>query len=330
MNSLEPRLVTVFGGSGFVGTQVAQELARRGHRVRVAVRRPNLSRHVTLLGGGVGQVVRIQANVRNLQSIERAIAGADMVVNLVGIGYEKGEQTFAAIHNKAAVMIADAAKRLGATHLIHMSALGVDKAAKVSVYADSKLAGERGVLQAFPSAVIVRPSLMFGQDDGFFNQMGALARMLPVLPLIGADTRFQPVFVGDVAEAIAMAADGLVRTGRIYEFGGPQVETNRELMERIKRETQRNRPLLPLPKGIAKLMAIPFKILPGRPLLTADQVELLHVDNVVSEEAIGEKRTFAAFGITPTSMDNVLPSYMWRFRKHGQFDRTAADTAPNA
>lgn len=325
MNSLEPKLVTVFGGSGFVGTQVAQELARRGHRVRVAVRRPNSARHVTLLGGGVGQVVRIQANVRNLPSIERAIAGADMVVNLVGIGYQKGPQTFNAVHNKAAVMIADAAKRLGATHLVHMSALGVDKAADVSVYADSKLAGERGVFQAFPSAVVVRPSLMFGQEDGFFNLMGSLTRFLPVLPLIGGDTRFQPVFVGDVAEAIAMAAEGLVRTGRVYELGGPQVETYRELMERIKRETLRNRPLLPLPAGIAKLMAIPFSILPGRPLLTSDQVALLGVDNVVSAEAISEKRTLAAFGITPTAMDNVLPSYMWRFRKHGQFDRAAAD-----
>jgi uncharacterized protein YbjT (DUF2867 family) len=328
MNSLEPKLVTVFGGSGFVGTQVAQELARRGHRVRVAVRRPNSARHVTLLGGGVGQVVRIQANIRNLPSIERAIAGADIVVNLVGVGYEKGEQTFDAVHNKGAVLIADAAKRLGATHFVHMSALGVDKAADVSVYADSKLAGERGVFQAFPSAVVIRPSLLFGPDDGFFNMMGSLAKWFPILPLIGGDTRFQPAFVGDVAEAIAMAAEGLVKSGRVYELGGPQVETYRALMERILRETQRTRPLLPLPPGIAKLMALPFSFMPGRPLLTKDQVELLGVDNVVSDEAIREKRTFAAFGITPTSMDTILPSYMWRFRKHGQFDKPASTGNP--
>ena len=323
MNSLEPKLVTVFGGSGFVGTQVAQELARRGHRVRVAVRRPNLARHVTLLGGGVGQVVRIQANIRNLPSIERAIAGADIVVNLVGVGYQSGAQTFDAVHNRGAVMIAQAAKRLGATHLVHMSALGVDKAADVSLYAKSKLDGEMGVMEAFPSAVIVRPSLLFGQDDGFFNLMGALTKWFPILPLIGGNTRFQPAFVGDVAEAIAMAAEGLVRPGRIYELGGPQVETYRDLMERVKRETQRNRPLLPLPDSIARLMAIPFSFLPMRPLITKDQVALLGVDNVVSDDAIREKRTFAAFGIDPTSMDTILPTYLWRFRKHGQFDRAA-------
>ncbi|MDB5474138.1 MAG: complex subunit family protein [Devosia sp.] len=326
MNSLEPKLVTVFGGSGFVGTQVVQELAQRGHRVRIAVRRPNLARHVTLLGGGVGQVVRIQANIRNLASIERAIAGADIVVNLVGVGYERGEQTFAAVHNRGATMIAEAAKRLGASHFVHMSALGVDRAADVSAYADSKLAGERGVLEAFPSAVIVRPSVLFGPDDGFFNLMGTLARYFPVLPLIGGETRFQPVFVGDVAQAIAMAAEGLVRSGRIYELGGPQVETYRALMERVNRETQRNRPLLALPAGLAKLMALPFSFLPFPPLLTSDQVELLGVDNAVSEAAIAEKRTFAAFGITPTSMDTILPTYMWRFRKHGQFDRAAPDS----
>jgi NADH dehydrogenase len=324
MNSLEPKLVTIFGGSGFVGTQVAQELTRRGHRVRVAVRRPNLTRQVTLLGGGVGQVVRIQANIRNQASIDRAIAGADIVVNLVGVGYQSGPQTFDAVHNRGATMIAEAAKRLGVTHLVHMSALGVDKAADVSLYAKSKLDGERGVLQAFPSAVIVRPSLIFGQDDGFFNLMGSLSKWFPILPLIGGSTRFQPVFVGDVAEAIAMAAEGLVKSGRVYELGGPQVETYKVLMERITRETQRNRPLLPLPNSIAKFLALPMRLLPGRPLITKDQVELLGVDNVVSDEAIREKRTLAAFGITPTSMDTILPTYLWRFRKHGQFDRAAA------
>ena len=328
MDSLTPKLVTVFGGSGFVGTQVVQQLARRGHRVRVAVRRPNEALHLMMLGGEVGQVVLIQANVRNLASIERAVAGADIVINLVGVGYERGAQTFAAVHNQGATVIADAAKRAGATHFVHMSALAVDRAADVSVYAASKFAGEDGVLKAFPSAVIVRPSVLFGKGDGFFNLMGTLARYFPVLPLIGGDTRFQPAFVGDVAEAIAIAAEGKVEGGKAYELGGPQVESYRALMQRVLRESQRKRPLLPLPAGIAKLMALPFAFLPFPPLLTSDQVELLGVDNVVSDEAIRENRTFAAFGIVPTAMDTILPTYMWRFRKHGQFDKSEATTTP--
>lgn len=327
MDRNAPKLVTVFGGSGFLGTNLAQALARKGYRMRLAVRRPDLAGDARMLGG-VGQIVPIQANLRNEASIIRAVAGADIVINLVGIGFEGGKQSFDAIHTQGAASIARAAKAAGVSSLVHVSALGVDAAAEVSDYAASKLAGEKAVLEAFPQAVILRPSLMFGQGDGFFNLMGSLARMFPAMPLIGATTRFQPVFVGDVADAIVGAAEGAVKTGRVYELGGPDVETHRELLTRILRETGRNRPLVPLSAGIAKLLALPFSILPIRPLITADQVDLLGVDNVVSDLAIKDKRTLAAFGITPTGMDKILPDYMWRFRKHGQFDRPDAPSVP--
>jgi uncharacterized protein YbjT (DUF2867 family) len=324
MDRIEPKLVTIFGGSGFVGTQIVQLLAKKGHRIRVAVRRPDLAGH-TRMFGSVGQIVPIQANVRNEASVRRAVAGADIVINLVAVGHSRGAQTFDAVNTEGAANIAAAAKAAGVSTLVHMSALGVDQAAEVSRYAQSKLAGEAAVLKAFPNAIIMRPSILFGQGDGFFNLMGALSRMLPVLPVISGATRFQPAFVGDVAEAFAQAAEGQVKTGRIYELGGPQIETHKDLVTRIQREAGRNRPMLPLPSGIAKLLALPFAILPIPPLLTGDQVELLGVDNVVSDAAIKDKRTFAAFGITPTSMDAILPNYMYRYRKHGQFDR---DNAP--
>ena len=323
MESLDPKLVTVFGGSGFVGTQIVQLLAARGHRVRVAIRRPDLAGHVRTLGT-VGQVVPIQANIRNMASIGRAVAGVDIVINLVGIGADSGAQTFTAVHVDGARAIAQASRAAGVTALVHMSALGVDKAAEVSQYAASKLAGEAAVFEAFPNAVVMRPSILFGQGDGFFNLMAGLARLFPVLPLIGGDSKFQPAYVADVAEAFVLAAEGKLKTGKIYELGGPQVETYRQLIERVQREALRNRPLLPLSFGIAKLLAGVMSILPFPPLLTADQVDLLSVDNVVSDAAIRDKRTFAGMGIVPTSMDTILPTYLWRFRKHGQFDKAVS------
>ena len=320
MDRFSPKLVTVFGGSGFVGTSVVQLLAARGYRIRVAVRRPDLAGPATMLGT-VGQIVPIQANLRNAASVERAVAGADMVVNLVGLGIESGKQKFAAVNTEGAATVARAARAAGVKSLVHMSALGVDTAAKVSAYARTKLEGENAVLAAFPEAIILRPSLIFGQGDGFFNLMGTLARMFPIMPLISGTSRFQPVYVGDVAEAIVKALDGTVQTGRVYELGGPEVETHQQLLERILREAGRKRPLLPLSSGIAGMFASILSFLPFKPLITSDQVALLGKDNVVSEAAISENRTLAAFGITPTSMDTILPSYMWRFRKHGQFDR---------
>jgi uncharacterized protein YbjT (DUF2867 family) len=315
MERYQSKLVTIFGGGGFVGTQVVQELARRGHRIRVAVRRPNLAIH-TRMFGNVGQIHPIQANIRNAESVRRAVEGAHIVINLVGVGKDGGLQSFAAVHVEGAATVAREARAAGAASLVHMSALGVDAAADVSRYARSKLDGEARVREAFPDAVIVRPSLIFGQDDGFFNMMAGFARILPVMPLIGGNTRFQPVYVGDVAQAIALAAEGSVKAGRIYELGGPEVVTHRELLSLILKESGRNRPLLPVPTAIARLMSM----VPGAPI-TTDQVRLLHVDNVVSDAAIKDKRTLAGFGIPPVGMATILPTYLWRFRPHGEFDR---------
>lgn len=322
-----PKLVTVFGGSGFVGTHLVQLLARGGYRIRVAVRRPDLAGTVRMFGG-VGQVVPVQANLRNAESVARAVAGADIVINLVGIGYERGKQRFQTVHAEGAALVAQAAKAAGAERLVHLSALGVDRAAEVSTYAASKLAGETAVLDAFPDAVIVRPSIIFGQDDSFFNLIGSLARLVPALPLVSPDTQFQPVFVGDVAEALFKAAQGEVKGGRAYELGGPDVESYKALLERALREAGRNRALIPVPAGLLKIAANLIGILPFKPVITADQIELLSVDNVVSAEAVKDKRSLAAFDITPTSMDQILPQFMWRFRRHGQFDRddSATDT----
>ena len=319
MERYQSKLVTIFGGGGFVGTQVVQELARRGHRIRVAVRRPNLAIH-TRMFGNVGQIHPIQANIRNAESVRRAVEGAHIVINLVGIGKDSGPQSFAAVHVDGAATVAREARAAGAASLVHMSALGVDAAADVSRYARSKLDGEARVREAFPDAVIMRPSLIFGQDDGFFNMMAGFARILPVMPLIGGKTRFQPVYVGDVAQAIALAAEGSVKAGRIYELGGPEVVSHRELLSLILKESGRNRPLLPVPTPLARLMSM----VPGAPI-TTDQVRLLHVDNVVSEAATKDKRTLASFGIPPVAMGTILPTYLWRFRPHGEFDRPTTD-----
>lgn len=312
-------LVTIFGGSGFLGTQIVQILGRRDFRVRVAVRRPDLAIHLRPLAA-VGQIVPVQANLRFPHSVAHAVKGADMVINLVGLGNERGRQTFSAVNVEGARIVAEAARREGVRTLVQLSALGADTESP-SAYARSKAEGDRAVLAAFPDAVILRPSILFGRDDTFFNLMGTLARYFPVLPLIGGESRFQPAFVGDVAEAAGAAAEAKVAGGRIYELGGPEIVTHRELLRRILKETNRHNPLLPVPAGLAKLLALPFAILPFPPLLTADQVELLGRDNVVSESAIAEKRTFEAFGIAPTPMSTILPSYLWRFRRNGQFDR---------
>ena len=314
-------LVTVFGGSGFVGTQLVQLLARRGYRIRVAVRRPDLAGHLRPLGD-VGQVVPIQANVRNVESVRRAVAGAAMVVNLVGIGFERGRQRFDAVHVAGARSVATAAAAAGARSFVHMSVLGADPAA-ASLAARSRAAGEAAVFAAFPEAIVLRPSLLFGPGDSFFNLMGALARLFPVLPVIGGNSRFQPVFVKDVARALLIAMEDGVKRGRIYELGGPEIETYRQLLQRVLAATGRNNPLLPIGPGLGKLLAVPMGLLPT-PLLTADQVIQLQSDNVVSAEAQREHRTLSAFDITPTPMEAILPGYMWRFRKHGQFDRQAA------
>jgi len=315
-------VVTIFGGSGFLGTQVVQLMARLGYRIRVAVRRPDLAGHLKPLGG-VGQIQPIQANIRNADSVMRAVKGSSIVINLVGIRYERGRQLFRAVQTLGARTVADAARRAGATSLVHLSALGSDDQSP-SAYARSKALGEAEVLAAFPQAVILRPSILFGPGDDFFNLHGSLARLLPILPLIGGQSKFQPIYVGDAAEAVVAATQGVVKTGRIYELGGPETLTHRQIVERVLHETMRNNPLIPIPGSLAKLLALPFAILPFAPLLTADQVDLLQVDNVVSAEATRDKRTLQAFGVAPTPLDAILPSYLWRFRKNGQFDRQPA------
>ena len=316
-----PELITIFGGSGFVGTQVVQLLARAGYRIRVAVRRPDLAGHVKPLGT-VGQVVPIQANLRNKDSVLAAARGASIVINLAAIGIEKGKQRFRAINVVGARNVAEAAAAGGATTLVHMSVLGADETSP-SLFARSRAMGEAEVRGIFPSAVIVRPSIVFGVGDSFFNELGSLSRILPIMPLFGGKTKFQPVYVGDVAEAIVAAATGQAKPGATYELGGPDVLTNRQLLERVLAGANRSNPILPLPAGIGRILALPMGLMP-KPLLTGDRVTLLGLDNVVSTEATSEGRTLAAFGITPRPLDAVLPSYLWRFSPNGQFDRQTA------
>jgi uncharacterized protein YbjT (DUF2867 family) len=314
-------LVTVFGGSGFLGRHVVRALANRGYRIRVAVRRPELCGFLRPMGR-VGQVNTVQANLRFPQSIAAALRDADIAVNLVGILFQRGAQRFDAVQAAGAEAVALAAKSGGAG-LVHVSAIGADLNSP-SHYARSKAEGERRVLAAQPAAAIMRPSIVFGPEDDFFNRFAALARIAPALPLVGGGhTRFQPVFVGDVAEAIAKAVDGETKPGTIYELGGPDVRTFRELMEFVLATTGRRRLLVPVPFGIMKFQAAFAQFLP-KPPITPDQVELLKSDNVVSAEARSEGRTLEALGVIPETMSAIVPSYLWRFRKTGQFSPNTA------
>jgi NADH dehydrogenase len=310
------KLITVFGGSGFLGRHLVRALAKRHYRIRVAVRRPDLAGHLQPLGR-VGQIHAVQANVRYTQSVEAAARDADVVVNLTGILFQRGRQRFDAVQGFGAEQVALAAAAHGA-RMVHVSAIGADEHS-ASLYARSKAAGEQAVLAAVRSANVFRPSIMFGPEDGFFNKFAAMARLLPALPLVGGgETKFQPVFVGDVAEAIARAVDGNAAPGTIYELGGPEVRTFKQLMEYLLATIERKRLLIPLPFAVAKLQAQFLQYLP-KPPITPDQVELLKVDNVVSDAAIRDGRTFEGLGIEPTAMQTVVPTYLWRFRKTGQF-----------
>lgn len=313
------RLVTVFGGSGFLGRYAVRALAQSGFRIRVAVRRPDLAYDLQPLGR-VGQIHAVQANVRFPESVMQAAEGADTVVNLVGILNPIGAQTFEAVQAEGAEVIAEAAKKNGAK-LVHVSAIGADPKS-ASAYARTKAAGEKAALAA--GAVVFRPSIVFGPEDDFFNRFASLARFMPALPLIGGGhTLFQPVFVGDVGAAILAAAEGRAQPRTIYELGGPEVKSFRELMEVMLREIGRKRLLLSLPFGLASLQAAFLEMLPGK-LLTRDQVQLLKSDNIVSKKAESESRTLRGLGIAPTSMEAVLEGYLWRFRKAGQFTRLVA------
>lgn len=314
------QLVTVFGGSGFVGRHTVRALARSGWRVRAAVRRPDLAGHLQPMGA-VGQIHAVQANVRYPASVASAIEGADAVINLVGILAPTGRQSFDAVHLNGAEAVAKAASAAGIARLVHMSALGAD-ATSNSAYARSKGQAEAAVLGAFPGAIIVRPSIIFGPEDEFFNRFASMAATAPVLPLIGGGgTRFQPVFVGDVAEAIKNATQGAGTPGTIYELGGPETATFRQLLEQIRQWTDRHPGFVPLPFWMAKLVALLTWPLPNalRPM-TVDQVRLLQKDNVVSEAAINEGRTLAGLGVDSAyPAAAIVPEYIERFRRRGQF-----------
>src|SRR5437868_5804575 len=315
-------LVTVFGGSGFLGRSVVRALAKREYRIRVAVRRPELAGHLQPLGR-VGQIHAVQANLRYPASVEAAMRGSHAAVNLVGILAESGAQTFDAVQGAGAGAVAKAAAAMGAD-MVHVSAIGADENSP-SRYGRAKAAGEKAVLSAVPSATILRPSVVFGPEDQFTNRFAALARLSPALPLIGGGvTRMQPVYVGDVAAAVADAVDGKTRPGATYELGGPEVLTMREIMETILAITERNRMLVSLPFGLAKLQALFLQFAPGALKLTPDQVALLRSDNVVSDAAKAAGLTLEGLGIAAASMKAVAPQYLWRFRAAGQFQRRSA------
>jgi len=315
-------LVTVFGGSGFLGRSVVRALAKRDYRIRVAVRRPELAGHLQPLGR-VGQIHAVQANLRYPASVEAAMRDSEAAINLVGILTESGPQTFDAVQARGAETIARAAAAVSA-RMVHVSAIGAD-AESPSGYARAKAAGEQAVLSAVPTATILRPSIVFGPEDQFTNRFAGLAKISPFLPLIGGGTtRLQPVYVGDVAQAVAAAVDGKTRPGATYELGGPEILTMREIMAYILATIERKRMLLPLPFGLAKLQATVLQFAPGALKLTPDQVELLQSDNVVSEAATAAGLTLQGLGITPDSLEAIAPQYLWRFRAAGQFQRKSA------
>ncbi len=320
--------VTVFGASGFLGRHVVRALARSGFRVMAGCRRPDLAIHLQPLGR-VGQIQPVQTNVRYPASLAAALRHADVAVNLVGILAEGGRQTFDSVHVDGARAMAEAARAAGVRRFVHVSAIGAD-AESTAVYGRSKARGEAAVREIYPDAVILRPSIVFGPEDDFFNRFAAMARFAPALPLIGGGhTRFQPVFVGDVADAVALAAQGTAAAAKTYELGGPAIKTFKELLEYILATIQRRRALVPVPFGAMEMPAALTETLSGLMMgafpktlsMTRDQLKMLGHDNVVSEAAIAEGRTLRGLGNEPRAIESVVPSYLYRFRKHGQFDR---------
>ena len=302
--------VTVFGGAGFVGRYIVKRLAAAGAGVRVACRDPERAKFLKP-AGGVGQVVPVQANLRYPESVRAAVEGVDAVVNCVGVLVSRGAQSFGAIHAVGAGDVASAAAEAGAGRLVHISAIGAD-AESTAAYARSKAAGEAAVREAFPDAAILRPSLVIGPEDDFFNRFALLARLLPALPLVGGGfTRFQPAYVGDVADAAIAALD---RAGGQFELGGPKIYSFRQLMELLLEEIGRKRLLVPVPFQVMQAKAAFIQFVPGAPI-TPDQVESLKYDNVVSEGAAG----FAELGIEPKDIETVIPTYLDRFRVRGRF-----------
>lgn len=314
---MKNKVITVFGGSGFIGRQVVQRLAKAGYTVRIPTRDTDKA-NILRTAGAVGQVVPMYCSLRHPEMIEAAVKGADAVINLLGILYETRSQKFDAIHHVAAGNIAQAAASAGVKHFVQMSAIGAAVTSS-SQYARSKAAGEAAVRTAFPAAVILRPSIVFGPGDDFFNRFAGLTRISPALPLIGGGkTRFQPVFVGDVADAVLAALTRADTAGKTYELGGPRVASFKELLQLMLKVTQRQRCLIGMPFGIAKLKSYILQLAP-KPMLTPDQVELLKRDNVVGNEAL----SLSSLGLTPTAMESVLPTYLDRFIPGGVFKKDA-------
>ncbi|HEX3945241.1 MAG TPA: complex I NDUFA9 subunit family protein [Rhizomicrobium sp.] len=316
--------VTVFGASGFLGRYAVRGLAKGGlgYRIRAAVRSPNGAPYLLPMGH-VGQIQLLRANVLRPADVARAVADSEAVVNLVGIlNPAGGGQSFHAIHVEAARTIGRAAREAGVQSLVHISTPGISRDSE-SVYARSKAEGEVALRQEFPDATILRPSLVAGPEDNFFNKFANLARFVPVLPLVGGGhTRFQPVFVGDVADAIVKCIENPATRGQTYELGGPSILSLREMLQLILHVTNRRRLLVPPPFALARIPAFALQFLPGK-LLTPDQVTFLKTDNIVAPDAL----TFADLGIEPESLESVLPSYLWRFRKKGQFENSAYERA---
>lgn len=322
------KLVTIIGGSGFVGRYIARRLAKEGWRVRVAVRRPNEALFVKPYGV-VGQVEPVACNIRDDASVRAVIRGADAVVNCVGTFRKGGKNNFDAVQVQGAERVARLAAAEGVSRLVQISSIGADPASD-SDYARTKAEGEAAVLAAFPTAVILRPSIIFGSEDGFFNRFAAMTRMGPVLPVVGANTRFQPVYVDDVAQAAVKAVKGDAAPG-VYELGGPEVDTFRGLMGRMLKVIQRRRAVVNIPFFVAGIMGFVFDMIEAvtlglieNKMITRDQVRSLRHDNVVSPSARG----FADLGITPTAMEAVLPEYLWRYRPSGQY-AAIKDSAKN-
>jgi uncharacterized protein YbjT (DUF2867 family) len=312
-----PPLVTVFGGSGFVGRHVVRALAKRGYRIRVAVRRPDLAGFLQPIGN-VGQISFAQANLRYKDSVRAAVEGADHVVNCVGVLNDCSRNGFNAVHELGAKLVAEATKSVGAT-LTHISAIGAD-AKSPSAYARSKARGEASVRDIVADAVILRPSVVFGPEDDFFNKLGGMVARLPFLPLIGGgETKFQPVYVDDVAQAVVRSVDGQL-SANTYELGGPEVLSFRDCLEKVVAATYREARYVSLPFGVASLIGSISSLIPlVKPAITNDQIQLLKSDNVVSSDAVKNGYTLQSMGIAPVSVDAVLPNYMVRYREQGQF-----------
>lgn len=316
-----PPLVTVFGGSGFVGRHVVRLLAQRGYRIRVAVRRPDLAIFLQPIGN-VGQISFAQANLRYRDSINKAVEGADHVVNCVGILFETGRNTFDAVQEFGGRAVAEAARDVGAT-LTHVSAIGAN-GTSASTYGRTKGRAEAAIQSILPNAVILRPSVIFGAEDDFFNKFAGMAQSMPVLPLVGGGkTKFQPVYVQDVAEAVARSVNGKLKPGAIYELGGQDVMTFRDCLEAVLAATYRQRPFVNLPFSIASMIGKVASMIPlVTPPLTSDQVTLLKTDNVVSPASVQNGLTLEGMGITPVRVASILPSYMVQYRVNGQFSKT--------